>query len=349
MKNNDHTRCISPCRHGGNTNSLRYANLLQTVVDGLPRPDEQRPSILVLVGNTEKSVATRTLFGFRNTRRPKTQQKSCEISIHPDPSTAPSDCPLLLVNWDVRKSCDKWSGTKRNRCYEAGQTLLRQLPSREGFADDFHTQLLSPFTDVFCFFSDDLGGFRQVAQRLACWLEHGRSSTLPVGTLPSVVIVTSRFAPKPAVEAEARKAFLWMLAEETPEDPFQQLSTIDIVAIRSKGATSAKVRFRRVKEHLRQRLKQAQTNREDNQVSFSATHVAAFFKRASIHFAESINTPFDFVRASRAFNTVASDMREHFSNFLKHTTSIHQLTNFSAPMIASSLLLDSYPPDAHGR
>jgi hypothetical protein len=140
-----------------------------------------------------------------------------------------------------------------------------------------------------------------------------------------------------------------MLGEETSEDPFQQLSTIDVVAVCSQGATSAKVRFRRVREHLSQRLKHVQTNKEDHQVSFSASHVAAFFHRASIHFAESINTPFDFVRASRTFNTVASDMHQHFSNFLKHTTSTHQLTNFSAPMIASCLLLDSYPPGAHGR
>jgi hypothetical protein len=348
MKNNNHTRCISPCRRVSETNSHRYTDLLQAVVDDLPRPDEQRPSIIVLVGNAEKSVALQTLFALRSARRPKTQQKSCEIYIHLDPSTASANRPLLVFNWDVRKSCDRWNGTKRSRCYEADQSTLHQLPARGGVADDVHAQLLSPFTDVFCFFSNDLGGFKQIAQRLARWLEQGRSSTLPVGTLPSVVIVTSGFVPIPAVEEEARKAFLRILADETSEDPFQQLSTIDVVAVRSKGATSAKVRFRRLKEHLKQRSVQIQKRREDSRVSFSATHVAAFFQRASIHFAESVNTPFDFVRASRTFNTVASNMHEHISNFVKQTTSIQQLTNFSAPMIASSLLLDSYPPDAHG-
>jgi hypothetical protein len=239
----------------------------------------------------------------------------------------------------VRKSCQNWNGGKRNQCYEAGQSIARRLPAQERIADDVHAQLLLPFTDV----------FRQVAQRLTRWLEQGHLSTLPVKSLPSVVIVTSSFAPNAGAEGEAKKAFLWVLPEETSEDPFQQISAIDVVAPQPRGATSAKVRFWRVKEHLRRRARQVQKNRENHQLSFSATHLAAFFRLASIHFAVPANTPFDFVRAARTFNTVAPDMHAHFSNFLKDTASMHQLTNFPAPMIAFSLLLDSYPPDAHGR
>jgi hypothetical protein len=58
-------------------------------------------------------------------------------------------------------------------------------------ADDILPRLLSPFADVFCLFSDDLGGFRQIAQRLALWLNQSRSPTPTKTALPSVVVVTS--------------------------------------------------------------------------------------------------------------------------------------------------------------
>jgi hypothetical protein len=349
MESSDNTRCISPCRCGAKTNLLRHANPLQAVVNDLPRADEQRPNILALIGNAEKSFAMRTLFGVQNPRRSRQKQKSCEIYFHLDPRKACDDHPLLLLDWDVRKSCDMWRGTKRNKCYEAGQSILNRMTAKGDIAQDIHTRILSSFVDVFCFFSDDLGGFKQIARRVAVWLEQGKSPTLPAGTLPSMVIITSIFAPRATTEQETRKSFIEMLREETLEDPFLQLSSINILAVQRKGAASTRARFKRVKQHLMKRLEWTQKNKQDFHVSFSATHVAAFFKLAINHFAESANTPFDFVRASRTFNFVASDMHEHFSNFLKYITSTHVLTSFAAPMIASSLLLDSYPPDAHSQ
>jgi hypothetical protein len=349
MGSSDSTRCISPCRYGVKTNWLRHANPLQAVVNDLPRADEQHPNILALIGNTEKSFAMRTLFGVQNPRRLRQKQKSCEIYFHLDPLQACDDHPLLLVDWDVRKSCDMWRGTKGKKCYEAGQSILHRMNAKGNTAQDIHTQILSSFVDVFCFFSDDLGGFKQIARRVAVWLEQGKSSTLPAGTLPSMVIITSSFSPRVTTEQEARESFIGMLREETLEDPFLQLSAINIFALQRKGAISTRTRFKHLKQHLMKRLEWTQKNKQDFQLSFSATHVAAFFKLAITHFAEFANTPFDFVRASRTFNFVASDMHEHFSNFLKYVTSTHVLTNFAAPMIASSLLLDSYPPDAHSQ
>jgi hypothetical protein len=144
-----------------------------------------------------------------------------------------------------------------------------------------------------------------------------------------------------------------MLIEETPQDPDQQLPAVDIIALKPKdtaaATTTAKARIQRAKDQLCKRAKQMQQNRKKHHVSFSAIYVNAFFKRASAHFTKSAVAPFNFVRASRTFNSVAPDMYKHFSAFLKHITSTHQLTNFIAPIIASSLLLDSYPPNAHSR
>jgi hypothetical protein len=44
---------------------------------------------------------------------------------------------------------------------------------------------------------------------------------------------------------------------------------------------------------------------------------------------------------------VALDLDEHLFNFIKHVKAPDELTEFVVPVIASSLLLDNYPPDAH--
>jgi hypothetical protein len=89
-------------------------------------------------------------------------------------------------------------------------------------------------------------------------------------------------------------------------------------------------------------------DREARRALYSAAHTAAFLQGAGPHFARSPDAPFGFVQASRANNPVAPDLAEHLSNFQKHIASSTQLTEFAAPLLASTLLLDSYPPDAHG-
>ena len=97
-----------------------------------------------------------------------------------------------------------------------------------------------------------------------------------------------------------------------------------------------------------ERSDRVQKDREARRALYSTAHTAAFLQSASPHFTHSPDTPFDFVQASRANNPVAPDLAEHLSNFQKHIASSTQLTEFAAPLLASTLLLDSHPPDAHG-
>jgi hypothetical protein len=206
---------------------------------------------------------------------------------------------------------------------------------------------LFPLADVFCFFSDDLGGFRPIARRLALWLDQSRSPASPKTALPSVLIVTSKLSPGTEAEERAKRAFLCMLEEETAVSPFEQLSAIDVVAVLPKRAVSAVSRCRRVKDRLMEKSDHVRSDREARRVLYSATHMAAFLQAAAAHFARSLDAPFDFIQASRVHNHVAPDLAEHLSIFFKHTASSTQLTEFAAPMLASTLLLDSYPPNAH--
>ncbi|KAL1591785.1 hypothetical protein SLS60_011784 [Paraconiothyrium brasiliense] len=66
---------------------------------------------------------------------------------------------------------------------------------------------LFPLADVFCFFSDDLGGVRPIARCLALWLDQSdRSSTPPTTALPSVLIGEFLKSNRPESSTDSREA-----------------------------------------------------------------------------------------------------------------------------------------------
>lgn len=348
MKSCDHTRWLSICGRSGRS-ALVQSDRPATIADDLPSPDTQRPSVFVLIGNAEKSIVLQVLFGTKKARRCVVKQRHSEIHLHLDPATTFTDRPVLLASCDLQQRSARWISAKRDRCHRETRHVIRQrVPAGGGTIDELLPFLLFPLADVFCFFSDDLGGFRPIALRLALWLDQNdRSSTPPKTALPSVLIVTSKLSPGAEAEERAKRAFLWMLEEETAVSPYQQLSAIDVVAVLPKRAVSAAARCRRIKERLMEKSDHVRRDREARRTLYSATHTAAFLQAAAAHFTRSLDTPFDFIQASRVHNRVASDLAEHLSNFFKHTASSTQLTEFAAPMLASTLLLDSYPPNAH--
>jgi len=90
-------------------------------------------------------------------------------------------------------------------------------------------------------------------------------------------------------------------------------------------------------------------SKEDGRTLFFITYFAAFLKYAYRHFLETINKPFNFIRALRIYNPITPNLVEHLLNFLKYIKSTNKLTEFTVPITASSLFLDSYPPKAYSK
>jgi hypothetical protein len=87
--------------------------------------------------------------------------------------------------------------------------------------NSIYSYFLLLFTNVFCFFFTNFGGFRQIARCLAIWLKKGQSLTLLRSTYPRVIIVTNKIRLRAYKEKEARIAFLWLLREETTHKLFK--------------------------------------------------------------------------------------------------------------------------------
>lgn len=170
---------------------------------------------------------------------------------------------------------------------------------------------------------------------------------LPRRAYPRLLIESDKIPQEPASEKVSRKAFLWMLSEETTRDPFEQFSEITVVALFPTGTISVEARYRPLKERLMEASSQTRTIREDTRHLFSTAHFSALFEYACAHFAETIERPFNYIEAARKHNPVVPDLEAHLLTFLKQIKNPLDLTEFAVPIIASSLLLDNYPPGAH--
>jgi len=348
MKRCDHTNWLSLCSEGHET-YLAVSDRLDTISTQIPKPDTQVPSLFALIGNRAKSLALRELFGVKKKRRLITKRIPGEIHLHVDASSIFTERPLLIADSEFSSKFSK-AKVPSAKCHEVAKRLVRR-PSGSCHPDEIssgiYAQLLFPFTDVFCLFSDDLGGFKQVARYLAAWLEQCQTSTIPRSTRPRVVIVTETILPGAENEKEARKAFLWLLSEETTRDLFDQISAIEIIALFPAGSLSVDARHRLLKERIMSGSDQLRKTREDLRSLFSFTHFSAFLKSACEHFSRTAEEPYNFIMASRVDNPFPLDLDEHLMNFLKHIESAKELIKFAAPVIASSFLLDNYPPDSH--
>jgi hypothetical protein len=355
MKRCDHSHWLSLNVHGNET-FLLESDRLQTLTRQIRDPDTQQPSLLVLIGKTPKALALRELFGIKTAGKLTSKRIAGEIHLHLAPYSIFSR-PILVADGDLYQRSVRLKAPRIGNCHgTTRRTLLRTaspavLPrtTQDESIDNIYPLLLLPFTDVFCMFSTDIGGFRQIARHLAIWLEKAQPSRIPRTTRPRVVIVTEEISPGAEREKEARKAFLWLLREETTRDPFEQISDIHVVTLLPGCRVSPEAQYRRLKECLLNRSDEVRRNREDTRTLFSARHFAALFQYACDHFSQGSEEPFSFIKASRKQNPIAEDLAKHISNFLKHIKLAKELMEFAAPVIASSFLLDNYPPESHSK
>jgi hypothetical protein len=320
---------------------------LGTITRLIPDRAKKSPSLFVLIGNSAKTTALRELFGVKRSRHFTLKQSPAELHLHVEPSTLFGDRPVLVAEGDLSGKPSVRSHAQR--CHRITRRPLRTCDRGldTGLAISVYSRLLSPFADVFCYFSDDLGGLDHVARHLAYLLDCGFPSARPASWRPAVVVVTDKIPPGAESEREARKSLLLLVREATAADALGRLSSVDVVALFPAGAMSAEARHRVLRERLMQASDRVRKTRQDSRSLFSTTHFTAFLESACRHLSSDVAEPFNFVRAAREHNPVAGDLDQHLENFLSHIKSSDELTGFAVPAIASSLLLDNYPPNSH--
>jgi hypothetical protein len=155
-----------------------------------------------------------------------------EIHLHIHSPSTFSSRPVLLAEGDLPSFDKPREALSDEKCHELANRPLKTLatPNLSESADEIYLRLLSPFTNVFCFFADDVGKFKPIVYRLARWLDLGQPSTLPKATRPKVLIVTERGDALGDDESDLN-TFKQMLSEETTMDVSEQFSDIRLLSL----------------------------------------------------------------------------------------------------------------------
>lgn len=327
---------------------LLESDRAQALLANSPYVEEQCPSLWVLIGGTCKARAIQELVSAKSVKPTGGRRAHGEVHLHLDPSSAFSKRPIYVADSDIPERSRRGKVLPAASCHETISHSFRQTGKQpldaSSAAGQVYAQLLHPFADVFCLFAADLGGLREISRQVAAWLEKPQASLLPTATYPSLVIVTE--GNTRAGERAVKDWFLQTLAADTPRSFFDRFSGLDVVALSQVGTMSNGARHRRLKDRLMRVSDRIRKQRTDSRTLFSARHFHAFFRLACRHLTGGSSEPFDFLTAARLHNPVPSDLKQHLTNFVRLAKSPRELIDFTAPMIASSLFLDSYPPDA---
>jgi hypothetical protein len=93
-----------------------------------------------------------------------------EIYLYIHALSAFSSRPILLIEGDLLNLNKLRRALVAEKCHEASSRQLDSktliTPTLSISADKIYFRLFSPFTDVFCFFADDVGKFRPIVERL---------------------------------------------------------------------------------------------------------------------------------------------------------------------------------------
>lgn len=103
---------MKPCTHTfwlglenqGGESKLLVSDRAERLTKSIPDYDVQQPSLIVLIGDTTKSIAIREMFGVKRGRGAGFQ-RSHGLHLHVEPSNVFRRRPLLIAEGGVLSSC----------------------------------------------------------------------------------------------------------------------------------------------------------------------------------------------------------------------------------------------------
>lgn len=210
-----------------------------------------------------------------------------------------------------------------------------------------HARLFCLFADVVCVFADDFADFEHAVQLLKSWAAAGSASVHFDKIRPRVVIVRRGDAasPSPTYDLLRIDDLQQGLHNRSLKEFFSSIKVLHLAT----EQLSPLARFRRLKELLWREMDEMRQARQDLGCLYSAEHITRFFRIAVDHTAASMSRPFDFILASRRGNNVEPDVVHHLSRFMRSGRDYQVPRDALMTFVASSILLDAYPPKMHGK
>lgn len=334
---------VTSTNHGKEVTLFNPGRMTQ-VVGELTNPETQQPSVLLFIGRKAKKIALGKLFLENNI--PKGHHDGF-ATLRVDNASLYSGCPVLFAESDPFTAIPSTANTFS--CHETEPFRLKwakAIPVDELY-NIVYARLLIPFADVLCIFADDFVDFESVVDRLESWAAAGSASNLSEHIRPRVVIVKrgEEASPSPTYDFLEMQDLRFSLNRKVLKKFYSSITVLHL----ADEQISPLARFRRLKELLWRNMDEMRQVRQRNRCLYSAVHLAEFFRMAVMHTATSLLRPFNFILASRQNNEVRSDHTDHLTTFLRLGTEFGLSWDAMTGFIASSILLDAYPPRMHSK
>lgn len=314
---------------------------LRRLVNTLRDPSAQFPQILLCFGGFAKRQALGALFpSLYSLRR---ESPPGFANIHLDPSQAPLLHPVLLV--DCTNGVPLPVRPKGRGCHEDESFDTAWVETEKQTRETVLTRLLFPFVDVVTIFADDLGGLDAAFSLLQRWSCGEPATTLSWKTRPRVCVVTSA-APTWDAHLQQRSFNSRLRAIKAG----RHFSSVRLLCLPNGGGTvtwpsNGTRHLRRLL--LRDELIKIRRDRQSQRAHFAAHHLAWFFTRAVAHVAKSAREPFDFICTSRVHRPLSACFPRQVSAFVRLAAENHIPCEIVVTVIASSVMLDAFPPGSH--
>lgn len=308
------------------------------LVGTLPDPSRQFPQTVFCIGGQEKRRAIDHFFPGHDLQQVRPSLDGL-ADLHLDISRSHLDSPIFFVDCTLEGLVRVKTRTgQRSRKPSGPHSSVLTFPRRN---NTILTRLLFPFADVICVFADDLGGLDVALTYLDAWSAGEIAATTPWRARPRVSIVT--FAPLTPEAYEEQKRFNSRLRAIKYRRHFSMVRLMRFWPRSTAAGRDAALR----RSILHDELATARARRKSERVLFSAQHLSWFFSRAVVHVTEKAHEPFDFIKASRSLRPLHSRYADQMGKFLR-LASCHDIdADIVTEMVASSIVLDAYPPATH--
>lgn len=314
---------------------------LDDLIQGMSHPNTQFPSVVYFAGNGSRIKALRALFPYNNI----TRRGSAGLArLHLSTRTANTEHPLLLVESSLSSvsgvgECDlrRWASDNLRRYH------ILQDRSRRVFEiqQQVISQMLLPWTNLFCVFVDTHSEIRNACQLLK---KHHRTVTIgsePTADSMHIVIVLTA----------TQDSEIDDISEVSHEFESAGITGVDITILdlRDRYELSPTAAFEPLRSLIQNGTRDIRAERSRQGLSFSATHLNTLWTRTlRLEIGSSDATLLDCLEVAREHHRLHNIERECLFEFINqancHAYSQDGIHNF----IASALLMNAYPPGMHG-
>ncbi|KAH8798354.1 hypothetical protein F5884DRAFT_870284 [Xylogone sp. PMI_703] len=312
------------------------------------------PSLFLFIGRGSKFQALRWLATPTRSKRKKRCCGEIHLRFDARARSTQESRPILIADGPIPDMAESSSSSSRDtKNPSRSKTCSRDIKwvghSINTALWNIYANLFSAFTDVVCLLSSDFRGESGIVDFICTWLNTAASRSSPTMCLPRLLIVVEDWTitrPDQFWEDRWKRRFLQLLRKKTSRPLSHAFSHLSIYHFK-KDRTSEEFRYLGLRDRLLNESDTITASRIQKKIYFTGKHFGALFNYDYHHFVLNAGIPFNFIKASRLKNPVPKGLGWHLFHLVKKHNKVEQINYFVLPIVASCILMDSYPPGMH--